>query len=53
MFNRSEVACALIEAMMRLQSCDDVDEVCSFARIHLALPHPAIGIGLGDDPLVS
>src|ERR1039457_3223839 len=31
-----------------LQRSDDVDEACSLAVIHLALPCPTVRIGLGD-----
>ena len=31
--------------------CDNVDEACSFSRVHLALPNPAVCIRLRDDPL--
>ena len=37
--------------MMSLQGRDDVDKICSFPRVHLALSHPSVRVRLGDDPL--
>ncbi len=37
--------------MMSLQCRDDVDEICSFPRVHLALSHPSVRVRLGDNPL--
>src|SRR5271156_5925060 len=37
--------------MTCLQCRDDVDEICSFPRVHLALSHPSVRVRLGDYPL--
>src|SRR3984885_37213 len=37
--------------MTCLQGCDDVDEACSFSRVHFALSHPSVRVRLGDYPL--
>jgi len=37
--------------MTCLQGCDHVDEACSFSRVHLTLPHPAVLIRIRDDSL--
>ena len=36
---------------MSLQCRDDVDEICSFPCVHLALSHPSVRFRLGDNPL--
>src|SRR5271170_4123531 len=37
--------------MMSLQCRDDVDEIRSFPRVHLALSHPSVRVRLRDDTL--